>query len=102
MFWAKSWAFECSSKIGNGILTSNLTNRVWSPCSEFSRKIIQKSGKMFVSKSIPVEHKDLIHDVSYDFHGKRMATCSSDQIVKVPQFSLTSCQRFPPSSIFFL
>ena len=38
---------------------------------------------MFVAKSIPAEHKDLIHDVAYDFHGRRMATCSSDQCVKV-------------------
>jgi len=38
---------------------------------------------MFVSKSIPTDHKDLIHDVSYDYYGKRMATCSSDQSVKV-------------------
>ena len=38
---------------------------------------------MFVTKSIPAEHKDLIHEVSYDFHGSRMATCSSDQYVKV-------------------
>ncbi|CAK8671113.1 unnamed protein product [Clavelina lepadiformis] len=29
------------------------------------------------------KHKDLIHDVSFDFFGKRMATCSSDQSVKV-------------------
>lgn len=38
---------------------------------------------MSVAKSIPAEHKDLIHDVAYDFHGRRMATCSSDQCVKV-------------------
>ncbi|XP_041375583.1 nucleoporin SEH1-like [Gigantopelta aegis] len=38
---------------------------------------------MFVAKAISAEHKDLIHDVSYDFHGHRMATCSSDQSVKV-------------------
>ena len=38
---------------------------------------------MFVAKSIPAEHKDLIHDVAYDYHGRRMATCSSDQCVKV-------------------
>ncbi|XP_021343804.1 nucleoporin SEH1-like [Mizuhopecten yessoensis] len=38
---------------------------------------------MFVTRHIPAEHKDLIHDVSYDFHGNRMATCSSDQTVKV-------------------
>jgi len=38
---------------------------------------------MFTSKSIAAEHKDLIQDVAYDFHGKRMATCSCDQHVKV-------------------
>ncbi|KAG7164868.1 Nucleoporin SEH1-like [Homarus americanus] len=38
---------------------------------------------MFVAKSVNAEHKDLIHDVSFDFYGKRMATCSSDQSVKI-------------------
>ncbi|XP_028820010.1 nucleoporin SEH1 isoform X2 [Denticeps clupeoides] len=38
---------------------------------------------MFVARTIAADHKDLIHDVSYDFHGRRMATCSSDQSVKV-------------------
>ncbi|KAH3824374.1 nucleoporin SEH1-like isoform X2 [Dreissena polymorpha] len=38
---------------------------------------------MFVAKSIQSDHKDLIHDVSFDFHGTRMATCSSDQCVKI-------------------
>lgn len=38
---------------------------------------------MLVAKSIRAEHKDLIHDVAYDFHGRRMATCSSDQCVKI-------------------
>ncbi|CAL1263755.1 unnamed protein product [Larinioides sclopetarius] len=37
---------------------------------------------MFVSRSIPADHKDLIHDVAYDFYGERLATCSSDQTVK--------------------
>jgi len=38
---------------------------------------------MFVTRSINADHKDLIHDVAYDFYGRRMATCSSDQSVKV-------------------
>uniref|UniRef100_T1IJ16 Nucleoporin SEH1 n=1 Tax=Strigamia maritima TaxID=126957 RepID=T1IJ16_STRMM len=38
---------------------------------------------MFSVKSINAEHKDLIHDVAFDFYGKRMATCSSDQTVKI-------------------
>uniref|UniRef100_A0A671P8M3 SEH1 like nucleoporin n=1 Tax=Sinocyclocheilus anshuiensis TaxID=1608454 RepID=A0A671P8M3_9TELE len=41
---------------------------------------------MFVARSIAADHKDLIHDVSYDFHGRRMATCSSDQSIKVSGF----------------
>lgn len=39
--------------------------------------------KMFEAQEINAEHKDLIHDVAYDFYGQRMATCSSDQYVKV-------------------
>jgi len=38
---------------------------------------------MYVSKTIKSGHEDLIHDVAYDFYGKRMATCSSDQHVKI-------------------
>lgn len=38
---------------------------------------------MFAPKSIQTDHEDLIHDVAYDFYGKRLATCSSDQTVKV-------------------
>ncbi|XP_033626113.1 nucleoporin SEH1-like [Asterias rubens] len=38
---------------------------------------------MFVAKSIAAEHKDLIHDVAYDFYGRRIATCSTDQSVRV-------------------
>ncbi|PSN33997.1 Nucleoporin seh1-B [Blattella germanica] len=38
---------------------------------------------MFEAHSINAEHKDLIHDVAYDYYGQRMATCSSDQFVKV-------------------
>ena len=38
---------------------------------------------MFLAQHISTNHKDLIQDVAYDFHGKRMATCSCDQSVKV-------------------
>ncbi|KPI94525.1 PREDICTED: nucleoporin seh1 [Papilio xuthus] len=38
---------------------------------------------LFESQTINADHKDLIHDVAYDFYGERMATCSSDQYVKV-------------------
>lgn len=38
---------------------------------------------MFTPKYINSEHKDLIHDVAFDHYGRRMATCSSDQFVKV-------------------
>lgn len=38
---------------------------------------------MMVSRSIQADHKDLIHDIAYDYYGRRLATCSSDQSVKV-------------------
>lgn len=38
---------------------------------------------MFEPQEIRSEHKDVIHDVSYDYYGQRIATCSSDQTVKV-------------------
>ncbi|XP_065332480.1 nucleoporin SEH1 isoform X1 [Cloeon dipterum] len=38
---------------------------------------------MFEALSVDTEHKDLIHDVAFDYYGQRMATCSSDQQVKV-------------------
>ena len=44
---------------------------------------------MFSTRSIPADHKDLVHDVSYDFYGRRFATCSSDQYVKVSPFIST-------------
>ncbi|XP_040578972.1 nucleoporin SEH1 [Lepeophtheirus salmonis] len=38
---------------------------------------------MFSWKDLNCEHKDLIHDVAYDWYGHRLATCSSDQYVKI-------------------
>ncbi|KAF2077876.1 hypothetical protein CYY_000838 [Polysphondylium violaceum] len=38
---------------------------------------------MRVFHRFSTSHEDLIHDVSYDFYGKRIATCSSDQKIKV-------------------
>lgn len=43
----------------------------------------QSITNLFESQTIFADHKDLIHDVAYDFYGERMATCSSDQYVKV-------------------
>lgn len=43
---------------------------------------------LFESQTIIADHKDLIHDVAYDFYGERMATCSSDQYVKVNRLCL--------------
>lgn len=40
------------------------------------------------TQTIRPEHKDVIHDVVYDYYGQRMATCSSDQTVKVNIFIL--------------
>jgi nucleoporin SEH1 len=34
-------------------------------------------------KPFATNHEELIHDVAYDFYGKQIATCSSDQHIKV-------------------
>jgi nucleoporin SEH1 len=36
---------------------------------------------------VNTNHRDLIHDIAYDFYGKRLATCSSDRTIKVWQLS---------------
>jgi len=36
------------------------------------------------------QHQDVIQDVSYDFYGKRLATCSSDMTIKVWDLDDTS------------
>jgi len=38
---------------------------------------------MTLSSQIHTGHTDLIHDFVYDFYGKRLATCSSDQTIKI-------------------
>ncbi|KAL7059916.1 hypothetical protein AAHC03_013509 [Spirometra sp. Aus1] len=41
------------------------------------------SPTMFVSRSVNANHSDLIHDIAFDYYGRRMATCSSDQMIKI-------------------
>ena len=38
---------------------------------------------MRVFHRFTTQHSDLIHDLSYDYYGNRIATCSSDQSIKV-------------------
>ena len=38
---------------------------------------------MRVAKTVPARHDDFIHDVRYDYYGKRLATCSSDASIKI-------------------
>lgn len=46
------------------------------------------------TQTIKSEHKDVIHDVVYDYYGQRMATCSSDQTVKVKIKFYRLCLHF--------
>lgn len=48
---------------------------------------------MFEPQTIRSEHKDVIHDVVYDYYGRKMATCSSDQTVKVGFFLFHCLQK---------
>ena len=36
------------------------------------------------TKPVVTNHKDFVHDVAYNYYGKRIATCSSDEHIKVP------------------
>ena len=39
---------------------------------------------MFTSSpSFPSDHADFIHDLAYDYYGRRLASCSSDQKIKI-------------------
>lgn len=48
---------------------------------------------MFEPQEIRSEHKDVIHDVLYDYYGQRIATCSSDQTVKVWQKNIARLRQ---------
>jgi len=32
---------------------------------------------------VDTQHEDMIHDIQFDYYGKRIATCSSDKIIKI-------------------
>lgn len=48
-----------------------------------SQRQEEPSAAMFVARNIDADHKDFTHDVNLNFHRWQMATCSSDQSVKV-------------------
>lgn len=33
--------------------------------------------------TVETKHEDMIHDVQFDYFGKKMATCSSDKTIKI-------------------
>ncbi|ETL25568.1 hypothetical protein L917_20462 [Phytophthora nicotianae] len=38
---------------------------------------------MKIFRRFPSQHSDFVHDMSFDFYGKRLATCSSDRKIKI-------------------
>lgn len=34
-------------------------------------------------ESYNLKHEDFVHDVQFDYYGKRIATCSSDQMIRI-------------------
>ena len=42
-------------------------------------------GPTQLVSSLSLEHDDFVHDVQFDFYGNRIATCSSDQKIKIWQ-----------------
>ena len=41
------------------------------------------SNSSYTTRQIKTDHKDLIQDIAFDFYGKRVATASLDQSVKI-------------------
>lgn len=48
---------------------------------------------MRVFQQFETHHEDIVHDVCYDFYGKRIATCSSDQKIKIWDQSIEGDQK---------
>lgn len=61
----------------------------------------QNITNLFEAQTIYADHKDLIHDVAYDFYGERMATCSSDQYVKVGYLTILNKRYLRQSLLSF-
>lgn len=40
-------------------------------------------GDQRIFRRFPSQHSDFVHDMSFDFYGKRLATCSSDRKIKI-------------------
>jgi WD40 repeat protein len=77
-FSAVSFDFEIMVRGVGVCCTSNYyVPHVW-------REMQFKEGQSFrTSQSFPTQHDDVVHDLAYDFYGRRLATCSSDQKIKV-------------------
>ena len=67
-----------------------------------------RAGVQNVKYRFPTDHKDVIHDMAYDYYGKRLATCSSDQYIKIwdqdtnGQWHLTSQVKAHKATIYRL
>ncbi|EGR27557.1 sec13, putative [Ichthyophthirius multifiliis] len=47
----------------------------------------QKTQKINQFQKIDTNHEDIIHDIAFDYYGKKLATCSTDRSVKIYQKS---------------
>merc|ERR1712213_99864 len=52
-------------------------------------KFIEKKNSLYLFKMVSVQstvdtgHEDMVHDAQMDYYGTRLATCSSDKLVKI-------------------
>lgn len=61
----------------------NTNNNGNSNTNNTNNNVNNTNTNVYLAKQIKTEHQDLIQDIAYDFFGKRVATASLDQLVKI-------------------
>jgi len=57
------------------------------------------SNSSTLTNSIDTQHEDVIHDVQMNYYGRRIATCSSDKLIKIFQIGPGDVANPTPSAV---
>ena len=68
-----------------------------SQATERSAPLTEAIPSMSLDPSVGTGHRDLIHDIALDYFGRRMATCSSDQTIRMWDLETPTSSPSSPS-----